>query len=133
MRRVIRSRVRVPECPPDVPVPKRLVNSRRTHTAITNQAPCAPPLHQLGVRRAAFGESSRFVRFGLGRPMRHSSIDWLHPSIDCWQLFQSTPSMECTVTVRARMVMGGRFPLQNAQGRCMAIGWVPIRVANSTP
>jgi Protein of unknown function (DUF1579) len=30
----------------------------------------------------------------------------------------SAPSMECTATVRAKMIMGGRFLLQNIDGRC---------------
>jgi hypothetical protein len=32
---------------------------------------------------------------------------------------QSTPSMECTATVSAEMIMGGRFLLQNVKGRCV--------------
>jgi hypothetical protein len=45
--------------------------------------------------------------------------DWeAHATFWAWQ-DQSTPSMECTVTVSARMVMGGRFLLQNVQGQCM--------------
>ena len=32
---------------------------------------------------------------------------------------QSAPSVECTATVRAKMVMGGRFLLQNVEGHCM--------------
>ena len=31
----------------------------------------------------------------------------------------SAPSMECTATVSAKMIMGGRFLLQNVEGRCM--------------
>ena len=48
---------------------------------------------------------------------------------------QSTPSMECTATVSAEMVIGGRFLLQNVKGHCLdqpveAIGIIGYNNAN---
>jgi hypothetical protein len=44
--------------------------------------------------------------------------DWqAHATFWAWEN-QSAPSMECTATVNAEMVMGGRFLLQKVEGRC---------------